>query len=49
MAYAGAFDVACRLKRLISNSQFNRNMQKYRSLPYRKEWYDKEVFAYIKE
>ncbi|MDR2304424.1 MAG: nitrogenase [Treponema sp.] len=49
MAYAGAFDAACRLKRLISNSQFNKNMHRYRSLPYRKEWYDKEVFAYIKE
>jgi nitrogenase molybdenum-iron protein alpha chain len=49
LGYSGAFEVAYRLKRLISNSQFNRNMQKFRPLPYRAEWYGKEPFAYIKE
>jgi nitrogenase molybdenum-iron protein alpha chain len=49
LGYSGAFEVAYRLKRVISNSQFNRNMQKYRPLPYRVEWYEKEPNAYIKE
>lgn len=49
MGYSGAFEIAYRLKRLLSNSQFNKNMQTYRPLPYRKEWYTKEVWSYIKE
>jgi nitrogenase molybdenum-iron protein alpha chain len=49
MGYAGAFEVAYRLKRIISNSQFNRNIQKYRPLPYRESWYTKDVFSYIKD
>ncbi|MDR3130299.1 MAG: nitrogenase [Treponema sp.] len=49
MGYAGAFDAACRLKRVIANSQYNKNMQKYRPLPYRESWYEKEVSSYIKE
>jgi nitrogenase molybdenum-iron protein alpha chain len=47
MGYSGAFEVAYRLKRTLSNCQYNRNMSKYRPLPYRAEWYDKEVFSYI--
>jgi nitrogenase molybdenum-iron protein alpha chain len=49
MGYSGAFEIAYRLKRIISNSQYNKNMQKYRPLPYRESWYEKEVFSYIKE
>jgi nitrogenase molybdenum-iron protein alpha chain len=49
MGYTGAFEVAYRLKRLISNSQYNRNIRKYRPLPFRESWYEKEVFSYIKE
>jgi nitrogenase molybdenum-iron protein alpha chain len=49
MGYAGAFEVAYRLKRIISNSQFNRNIQKYRPLPYRESWYARDVFSYIKD
>jgi nitrogenase molybdenum-iron protein alpha chain len=49
MGYSGAFEIAYRLKRIISNYQYNRNIQKYRPLPYRESWYEKEVFAYIKE
>jgi nitrogenase molybdenum-iron protein alpha chain len=48
MGYSGAFEIAYRLKRVMSNSQFNKNMRKYRSLPYRKEWYEKDPFKYIK-
>jgi nitrogenase molybdenum-iron protein alpha chain len=49
MGYSGAFEIAYRLKRIMLNSQFNKNMRKYRPLPYRKEWYDKEVSAYIRD
>ncbi|MHB9294659.1 nitrogenase molybdenum-iron protein alpha chain [Pillotina sp. SPG140] len=49
MGYQGAFEVAYRLKRLLLNSQFNKNMHQYRPLPYQKSWYHKEVFSYIKE
>jgi nitrogenase molybdenum-iron protein alpha chain len=47
IGYSGVFEMACRLKRLISNYSFNRNMKKYRPLPYRGQWYEKEPFAYI--
>ncbi|MDR1045171.1 MAG: nitrogenase [Candidatus Adiutrix sp.] len=47
LGYAGLFEMACRLKRLLANYSFNRNMKKYRPLPYREEWYQKEPFAYI--
>jgi len=49
MGYAGAFEIACRLKKVMTNFQFNRNMARHRPLPYRDSWYEKEVFAYIKE
>ncbi|MDR0556908.1 MAG: nitrogenase [Treponema sp.] len=48
MGYSGAFEVACRLKRILSNSQYNKNIQKHRPLPYRESWYEKDVGAYIK-
>ncbi|MDR2052096.1 MAG: nitrogenase [Treponema sp.] len=49
MGYAGTFEVAYRLKRIISNSQYNRNIGKYRPLPYRESWYEKEASSYIKD
>ncbi|MDR1129329.1 MAG: nitrogenase [Treponema sp.] len=49
MGYSGAFEIACRLRRLISNPQFNRNMRKYRPLPYRESWYARDVDSYIKD
>jgi len=49
MGYAGVFEIACRLNRKIKNNQFNKNISKNRSLPYRREWYDKDPFTYIKE
>ncbi|MDR0718987.1 MAG: nitrogenase [Treponema sp.] len=49
MGYSGAFEIAYRLKRVISNSQYNKNIQRFRPLPYRESWYEKEVFSYIKE
>ncbi|MDR2005771.1 MAG: hypothetical protein LBP78_00790 [Acidaminococcales bacterium] len=49
MGYSGVFEIARRLRRIITNNQFNRNMQKYRPAPYRSEWYAKEPSAYIKD
>ncbi|APM37858.1 nitrogenase component 1 [Clostridium kluyveri] len=49
MGYAGVFEIACRLSRKIKNNQFNKNISKNRSLPYKREWYDKEPFTYIRE
>ncbi|MDR3238954.1 MAG: nitrogenase component 1 [Clostridiales bacterium] len=49
MGYAGAFEVARRIKRLFVNSAFNRNLAMHCPLPYRQTWYDKDPFSYIKE
>lgn len=49
LGYSGVFEIARRLKRVLSNSQFNKNIKQYLPMPYRKEWYAKEPFAYIKD
>ena len=49
LGYSGTYEIARRLNRIMKNSQFNKNLSKYRSLPYRDEWYEKEPFAYIKK
>jgi len=49
LGYSGTYEIARRLNRIMKNSQFNKNLSKYRSLPYRDEWYKKEPFAYIKK
>ena len=49
MGYAGVFEIARRLNRKVKNNQINKNISKYKSLPYKKEWYDKDPFTYIKE
>lgn len=49
MGYSGVFEVARRLNRILRNSQFNKNLAEYTALPYKKEWYGKDPFAYIKE
>ena len=49
MGYAGVFEIARRLNRKVENNQFNKNISKNKPLPYKKEWYDKDPFAYIKE
>jgi nitrogenase molybdenum-iron protein alpha chain len=48
MGYAGAFEVARRLKRILSNSAFNSNLAKHCQLPFRQSWYKKDPFSYIK-
>ncbi|AGK99524.1 nitrogenase component 1 [Clostridium pasteurianum] len=47
--YKGAFEVARRMTRLLKNSSFQHRLSENTSLPYKKEWYDKNPFAYIKD
>jgi len=49
MGYAGIFDIARRMNRILSNKQFNKNLAENTPLPYKKEWYAKDPFTYIKE
>ncbi|MDR2387410.1 MAG: nitrogenase component 1 [Deltaproteobacteria bacterium] len=47
MGYSGIFEVARRLRRILQNGAFNRNLAKHRPLPYRKAFYDCEADAYL--
>ncbi|HWQ73985.1 MAG TPA: nitrogenase component 1 [Syntrophomonas sp.] len=48
IGYRGAFALARRLYRQLSNPAFNRNLSQYVRLPYKEDWYGKNPFAYIK-
>jgi len=49
MGYSGVFEVTRRLARVVRNNQFNKNLAENTALPYKKEWYEKDPFTYIKE
>jgi nitrogenase molybdenum-iron protein alpha chain len=46
--YSGVFEVARRLNKTVRNSQFNRQISINTPLPFKKEWYEKDPFSYIK-
>lgn len=46
--YKGAYEVARRMVRLLKNSSFQYNLAQNTKLPYKKDWYDKNPFSYIK-
>jgi nitrogenase molybdenum-iron protein alpha chain len=46
--YSGVFEVARRLNKTIRNFEFNRQISLNRPLPFKKEWYEKDPFSYIK-
>ncbi|KPU46183.1 nitrogenase vanadium-iron protein alpha chain [Oxobacter pfennigii] len=48
LGYSGTFEVARRLNRIVRNSQFNKKLAENTLLPYKKEWYEKDPFTYIK-
>ena len=48
LGYSGVFEVARRLNRIMRNSQFNKKLSQYTKLPYKKEWYEKDPYTYIK-
>ncbi|MDP4176846.1 MAG: nitrogenase component 1 [Bacillota bacterium] len=48
LGYSGAFEIARRINRIFKNTMFNKNISENLKLPYRKEWYEKDPFYYIK-
>jgi nitrogenase molybdenum-iron protein alpha chain len=46
--YSGVFEIARRLAQKLRNSEFNRQISKNVALPFKKEWYEKDPFSYIK-
>jgi nitrogenase molybdenum-iron protein alpha chain len=46
--YTGVFEVARRLYAKLRNSQFNKQMSLNVPLPFKKDWYEKDPFSYIK-
>ncbi|GHU04615.1 oxidoreductase nitrogenase component 1 [Spirochaetia bacterium] len=46
--YSGVFEVARRLNKTVRNFEFNRQIALNTPLPFKKEWYEKDPFAYIK-
>jgi nitrogenase molybdenum-iron protein alpha chain len=49
MGYKGVFEVAYRLKRLLKNPSFFTTFGKNSKLPYKKSWFDKDPYTYIKQ
>lgn len=49
LGYSGTFEVARRLNRIVKNGQFNKKLAQNTRLPYKKEWYEKDPFTYIKK
>ncbi|MDR1785910.1 MAG: nitrogenase component 1 [Spirochaetaceae bacterium] len=47
--YSGVFEIARRLAMKFRNSEFNRQMAANTALPFKKEWYGRDPFAYIKQ
>jgi nitrogenase molybdenum-iron protein alpha chain len=48
LGYAGAFDLARRLKRRLKNPAFYQRVGRYGKLPYRKSWYAEDPFSHIR-
>lgn len=48
LGYSGVYEVARRLNRVMRNAQFNKRLSQYTRLPFKKEWYEKNPFSYIK-
>lgn len=46
--FTGLFERARGLSRMMKNVQFYKNLRENLSLPYKKSWYGKEPFSYIK-
>ncbi|MDR3123143.1 MAG: nitrogenase [Treponema sp.] len=46
--YTGVFDVTRRLAAKFRNSQFNKQLSLNVPLPFKKDWYERDPFAYIK-
>lgn len=49
VGYQGAYQLARRLYRQLTNPGFNQNISKWVQLPYSEEWYQQDPFAHIKQ
>jgi nitrogenase molybdenum-iron protein alpha chain len=47
--YKGVYEIARRMVRLLENTSFQRKLSENVKLPYKKNWYTKNPFAYIKD
>lgn len=47
--YSGVYEIARRLNKVVRNFEFNRKLSINTALPFRKEWYEKDPFSYIKK
>lgn len=48
LGYSGVFEIARRINRIARNGQFNKKLAENIKLPFRREWYEKDPFSYIK-
>lgn len=48
LGYMGVFEVARRAVKVLENTSFQRNLAQNTRLPYKKDWYDRDPFTYIK-
>jgi nitrogenase molybdenum-iron protein alpha chain len=46
--YSGVFEIARRINKVVRNFEFNRQLSLNVPLPFKKEWYGKDPFSYIK-
>ena len=49
LGYAGVFEFARRLARILRNPSFNKHLGQNTRLPYYDSWYEKDAFSYIDE
>jgi nitrogenase molybdenum-iron protein alpha chain len=49
VGYAGAFDIARKVSRVLKNTSFSTNLQKNVRQPYYKSWFSQQPFSYISE
>jgi len=49
MGYKGIFEFANRIERLLRNTSFNKNIQKYVKQPYKDSWFESDPYKYIKQ
>ena len=46
--YLGEFTFARRIALQLENTNYEKRISKYVKLPYKKEWYDKDPYSYVK-
>jgi nitrogenase molybdenum-iron protein alpha chain len=49
MGFTGVFEIARRLAQKLRNCEYNKQLSLNRPLPFRKEWYGKDPFTYLKQ